>query len=169
MKTHEARESMTRHLITVDCNATMADAYQKMIGAKIRHLPAINDAGEIIGIISDRDMQRAMQSSFIDDVERRTLMEEAKFESNARVYDYMAWPVMTVDSKSDLKLAAEKMLKAKVSAFLVTEGNRVVGILTTDDLIKALIQVLSERPEPARWTLKRVISENKFSLEDLPA
>lgn len=168
MTTEFARKNMTTHLATIDCNATMAEAYEKMLLAKVRHLPAINDSGEIIGIISDRDMQRAMQSSFVDDAERRTFMEDAKFDEEAHVYDYMSWPVMTIDADSDLKRVAEKMLREKVSSLLVTEGNRVAGIITTDDLLKALARLLGEREESMRWALRRVMNENGFSFEDLP-
>jgi acetoin utilization protein AcuB len=130
--------NMTSKIITINLNETLEVAYQRMQKKKLRHLPVCDDTGEIIGMLSDRDIQRGMISQIVDK------SEEIRFDPESRVKDYMAWPVLSVDQFCDLRLVAERMLTEKVSAFLVKGSKHFVGIITTDDMLKVLIDLLKD-------------------------
>lgn len=163
---HAAGESMTAELITIDWNEGLKTAYERMKKHRIRHLPVRNDAGEIVGMLSDRDVQRAMISEVRHD---GTFSEEKlQFDPEARVRDYMGWPVLAIDQQTELALVAERMLSEKISAFLVqNEGGRTIGIITTDDLLKVLIHLLADPKASARWTLRNLIDEGSFRLSSV--
>ncbi|NBU22190.1 CBS domain-containing protein [bacterium] len=49
---------MSNRLITIGWNEKMSTAHQKMMDQKIKHLPVTNERSEIVGVLSDRDVQR---------------------------------------------------------------------------------------------------------------
>lgn len=162
MNKKPVRENMSTHLITIGWGDSMKNAYLRMHSKHVRHLPVINDAGEIIGILSDRDVQRSMISQMEREPGRVISDETIEFDPESRVRDYMSWPAMSVDQNSDLRLVAEKMVTEKISSFLVRKGDSVVGIVTAEDLLKVLVELLSDPRTPIRWTLDHVL-EGTFS------
>lgn len=154
---------MSKNLITIAWNESMRAAYDKMQRHRLRHLPVLNDTSEIVGMISDRDVQRAMNSKVKHTGKIFSTTENIEFDPEATVRDYMGWPVMIVDRNTDLRVVAERMLKEKVSSFLVQSGGKTVGIITTDDLLKVLIDLLKDPKSPAaRWTLENMIDDGAY-------
>jgi acetoin utilization protein AcuB len=135
-------KSMSTHLVTVRWTEPMLTAYERMKSHRLRHLPVIDDQGYVAGMLSDRDVQRAMVSDPSSD--------QVRFPPEARARDYMGWPVLTVDRNAELGAVAKKMLGEKVSALLVQDHGRPVGIITTDDLLKVLIELLDTPGSPGR-------------------
>jgi acetoin utilization protein AcuB len=103
----------------------------------IRHLPAIDGQGDIVGVLSERDLLRAMRTDRTDFFLAATPAPE--FEPNACVRDWMSWPIETIDSTASVADAARAMVARRISCLLITRDERFVGILTTTDLLKALI------------------------------
>ena len=150
---------MSKRLVSLKMEDSVRTAYQIMKDRKIRHLPVTDDSGEIIGILSDRDLQRAMTPH----PDRVQAGEEAAIEFNPRfkAKDFMSWPVQAVDNTLSLEKVADRMVRDKISALLVQEthvhGSRVVGIVTTDDLLRVLITMLKDDPERSRLPLQSVL------------
>ena len=116
---------------------TMGLAYDLMTANSSRHLPVVDDSGSIVGMISDRDAQKAMIFDQADWLSAKTPKPE--FDPNALARDYMSWPVVTIEETSSIKEAARIMLDNKISALVVLKDDIAVGIMTTDDLLKAII------------------------------
>ena len=131
----------SKDLITALWSETLVSAYQKMGKAHIRHLPVINDDGNIIGIISDRDFQRAMW------VQSDDRIPKARFDVAATVQSYMTTPVESIKSEARLSDVARRMVIEKISAFLVVDNDNVVGIITHEDLLRALVNLLETRTD----------------------
>lgn len=151
------KENMSKHLITIAWDESIERAYRLLKANEVRHLPVHSNSGEIIGILSDRDVQRAMISRIEPVAGRVTGDETIDFDPNSRVSDYMSWPPKSVDQNADLKLVAEKMIIGKISALLVVNGEKIVGIVTTEDMLKVLLELLSDSSNPLRWTLERLM------------
>lgn len=136
---NKLRDFTTHDLTIVHWLERLEPAYGTARARGIRHLPVADDHGAIIGIISDRDFQRAMDS------------DTGAFPLQARVRDFMSWPVQAIDEGSRIADAARMMLDQRISALLVTREQKVVGIVTTEDLLRALLErsesVLSELKE----------------------
>jgi len=137
---------MTKDLSTIYWGDTLEYAVDKMNRLNIRHLPVVDDDGNLIGIISERDLQRG-RSEFTD---------FARPEFTPIVRDYMSTPVEQISSEMNLQEAAHRMLAFKISAFVVTEQNRMVGILTSDDLLRLLISLLDHQQNPDQDDSDRV-------------
>ena len=139
--TKRARDSMSTDLITARWDEGLSSAYRRMKNNRIRHLPVVDGDGEIVGIISDRDFQLAMHTDTQDYSQLRVI--ESEFDLSQQVKDYMSWPVLTVPFDMELRDVAEKMVEEKLSAFLVTRDSKVVGIITHEDLLRVLMNLLS--------------------------
>ncbi len=121
---------MSSNLISIseDRDIETADGLMKV--NKIRHLPVVNANNELSGIISTKDVAAAP--------DRRKLIKSI-----------MTSPVRIVKKGANVKSVIEIMLKHKICSVLVANEEDVVGIVTTDDLLKLLSQVIedSERLE----------------------
>lgn len=137
---YDVETYMSKDIITAHWTESMNSAYSKMTQAKIRHLPVVNDKGLLVGIISDRDFQRAMVK---DPSSVAGYYDKVDFDSESKVRDFMSQPVRAVDEKTDLKTVARLMVKNKISAVLVVNAkSRPVGIITHEDLLKVLVEIL---------------------------
>lgn len=126
----KVRSQMTKSFKSVQWNQPMADAWKLMEEGRIRHLPVIGAQGELAGILSDRDVKRAMDPSAL------------RFRAESVAADYMNWPVVTVEQNTPLVKAVKMMLEEKISALMVTRGAAVVGIITTEDMLRVLQEIL---------------------------
>ena len=117
------KDIMTSRVFTITADRPVVEASRIMKEKNIRHLPVTNFMGKVIGILSDRDLQRAVN-----------VLDSGKVE------DFMSWPVYVVSETTSVKRIAEEMIAQKVSAFLVEDLNgHLKGIITTDDLLRLLI------------------------------
>lgn len=157
------------HLITIGWNETMKSAYLRMQLKRVSHLPVSNDFGEIIGMLSDREVQRAMISQIKRQHGQLIADESFEFDEEIRVRDYMSWPAKTIDQNADLRLAAERMILEEISSFLVIRQTRsvlkAVGILTAEDMLKVLIELLTDPKTPMPgWRLEKLFKSSDYKI-----
>jgi CBS domain-containing protein len=154
---HNTQEIMTKKLVTIPYKATLIEAYEIMAKRKIRHLPVTDHNQQIIGIISDRDLQRAMRPEKISDRSSTTnsygVDVALTFDPTFEVRDFMSFPIKEVEQTMTIEAVATRMLHDKVSAYIVTQRTRPVGIVTTDDMLKFLVQMLRDDPSSLRKTI----------------
>jgi len=138
-----AISSLTKHDIrNIDIDASVAVALVMMREHNIRHL-VVTDQNDCVGIISDRDIQRAVRSEITSNEGRRII--DFEIDTAFVVRDFMSWPVKTVESTLSIREVNRRMLSEKISAFLVTEGTHVTGIVTHEDLMLYLDSLLAEK------------------------
>ena len=127
---------MSSKLVTINAADAMTNAYKLMHEKKIRHLPVVDERNAVVGILSDRDIQRAMQVTKVNN-----FAQNVHLDSSLRVEEFMSWPVYVVSEDTTVNRVAEKMLGQKVSAFLVQDmKGKIKGIITTDDLLKLFLE-----------------------------
>jgi CBS domain-containing membrane protein len=149
-----AKDSMTAGLVTINWKASLNAAYQLMKSRSIRHLPVKNELGNIVGVISERDLLRAMKSEVRNEFE--TEFASANFSANDLVKDFMSWPVKTVDSKDSIQSVVHKILNEKISSVLVKDvTGDIRGIITTDDLISLLLTFLNDDSERKNFEVEK--------------
>jgi len=135
-----AIEIASKNLVTIDIGEPIGNADKLMQNRRIRHL-VVTHEGKALGILSDRDVIRALRVDVQDFHSVR--VREQRFEGDIFVGDVMSWPVKTVDEKVPLTEILDEMLEHKISSFLVTrEGAGAVGIVTTEDLLQVLKRIL---------------------------
>lgn len=111
----------------------MRQAKELMDEHRIRHLPVMDQEGQLVGILSDRDVNLALNPKSL------------RFKKAAVVGDFMNWPVLTIDRKTSLSDVARCMSEQKVSALIVTSAGQPVGIVTTEDMLNLLERMLREK------------------------
>lgn len=110
---------MSRSVVTLSLADSLGEAISSRNGIDVRHLPVVQE-GQLVGIVSDRDLRRARGLGL---------------ESEASVEEIMARDVRVVAPADRLSAAAALMTEHKISAVPVLEEGRLVGIVTTTDLL----------------------------------
>jgi acetoin utilization protein AcuB len=137
-------DNMAKKIFTVLPDTKVFDAYEFMNEKRVRHLLVVDKDNVVVGVISDRDFQRAL-TTHIEKTEHLKIIAE-HFNPEDEVQDYMNWQISQVSIDLGLKQVAYRILEEKISSVIVTDaGNKVVGILTTDDLIWVLVKLLEEK------------------------
>lgn len=120
---------MKKNPETITPEDYLAAALVKMYKGGFRRLPVIKD-GKLIGIITDRDLR-----------EHAGLLERTKTSAA------MTKDLMTVTSRTTLEQAAKLMLSHKISGLPVTDAGKLVGIITTSDILQAFLDVMGASEE----------------------
>ena len=130
---------MTKHPLTILEDDSLQKASDLMLQRRIRHLPVSDSKGEVIGILSDRDIQRGMIVRMVEGELEMVL------SPNRKVRDFMSWPPRMVNTETPIQRIAEIMIEEKISALLVesSQTHKVRGIITTEDLLKDYLKSIS--------------------------
>lgn len=116
---------MSSNLISIEetQNIEMAEALMRV--NSIRHLPVVDEHNELSGIISATDVANA-------------------HDKKASIRSVMSQRVRIIKQNSNIKKIIEQMLRFKISSMLVADDDELVGIVTTDDLLQLLYELLDE-------------------------
>ena len=132
--------SMISQVITIDKDASVFEAQEKMAANGIRHLPIVDADNRLIGIVTDRDIRSAMPYRLIKE---KGIAEERQKLAHLKVEDIMARNPKTISPKDTIQDALLMIQKEKVGAFpVVGEDGKLAGILSVRDLLRAFINVL---------------------------
>ena len=132
--------SMVSQVITIDKDASVFEAQEKMAASGIRHLPIVDDDNRLIGIVTDRDIRSAMPYSLI---KKKGSLEEREKIAQLRVEDIMTRDPITISPMYTIQDALLMIQKEKVGAFpVVDDDGKLKGILSVRDLLRAFINVL---------------------------
>jgi CBS domain-containing protein len=140
------REAMTKNPITIDPEAPLATAIAVMREKEVRHLPVVDDGGQLLGMITDRDLRSAALGPALVEhlpasARRRLRAVSATFEE-LRVRDAMTWGVVTTQPDVPLAQAAAVMFEGRFGSLPVVESGRLVGLVTERDVLKAVAATL---------------------------
>lgn len=127
---------MTQNPITIRPDSDYLAAIAIMRAGKFRHLPVINDEGELVGIVS---------KSSLDTIQPTNVPKEQAIHTDGvlvRVAQVMKSEVITVPPDYPLEEAASLMLQRRISSLPVCDGDKLVGIITDSDIFQVLVQML---------------------------
>jgi acetoin utilization protein AcuB len=128
---------MSRDVMTIGAAESCHDAVERMHRARIRHLPVVDGAGSLVGIVTDRDLRHRL---FRPDILRTgNTRPVATLLKGLAVKDLMSSPVVTARPEDELAAAAALMLEHKVGSLPVVEHGRVVGVVTETDLLRHIV------------------------------
>ena len=121
------RDIMSQPVLTVETDETLWDAWQLLFVSGLRHLVVIDQLGQCVGVLSDRNILAEVPAT-------------AEHLSARLVADVMARvPTATIDPSADPREAAAVMARATSEAVPVIEPDgRLVGIVTESDLVRWL-------------------------------
>jgi acetoin utilization protein AcuB len=140
------RDVMTRRPVTIDPDAPLATAAATMQERQLRHLPVVDDAGRLVGIVSDRDLQGAVVAPALAEhlsaSGRRRLRGLDGTLGELRVRDVMTCGVVTVPPAAPLAQAAALMFEGRFGCLPVVEAGTLIGIVTERDVLRTLAETL---------------------------
>ncbi len=134
------KDSMTREVVVLSPETTAGEALALCRERRIRHLPVL-EAGRLVGIVSDRDLRSAAPS--LGDPARASALEKI------RVSEVMTRDVATTRPDDPIEEAANRMREKRIGC-LPVEDERLVGILTTSDVMEALVQLIGAHEPGSR-------------------
>lgn len=135
IKTTPISKIMTKNVITLDHNDTLEHAESMFKKYNIRHIPVVKNE-EIIGMLSYTDLMRI---SFADAVDEDEHFVDTVVYNMFNIEQVMASNVVSVPSSFTVKEVAKILASREFHAIPVVDNNKIVGIVTTTDLIKFLL------------------------------
>src|SRR5262245_52500948 len=134
----KVKDLMSRQVVTIGPSDSCLEAVGRMQRARVRHLPVINRDGQVVGIVTDRDLRHHL---FVPGV--FTTLGQTSVETllkAALVAEIMSRSVISVPPEADLIDAAQLMREERIGSLPVVDGRRVVGIVTETDLLRQICQ-----------------------------
>jgi acetoin utilization protein AcuB len=141
---------MRANPVTISPKTTCSDAFRLMHEKDIYKLPVVAGEGDLTGIVTKKDLLYALPSS----AALLSLMEIDSLLGNMTVDRVMTRRVISVSEECPLEEAARIMADDRVGSLPVTRGNRVVGIMTKNDIFRAMVEALGGRAQGFRITIR---------------
>jgi len=129
----QVKDMMSTAVEVVGRNDDLSQVEDVMTAKKLRHVPVLEN-GELAGIVSQRDLFKAMMSSAMRYGEKA----QKAYLHSVRVKEIMTYPVITVTPETSGAAAAELMLQKGIGCLPVVDGTALVGIVTKTDLLRCL-------------------------------
>lgn len=142
-----AKDIMTRAVISVKPDASVRDAASLLLDKRVSALPVIDDAGKLLGIISEGDLMHRQESGttrrrswwlmLVSSPQERAM--DYIREHSRKVADVMSRKVVTIEEDTPLEEIADLIEKNRIKRVPVMRDGRVVGIVSRADLLRGLI------------------------------
>jgi CBS domain-containing protein len=137
MKKNEPISSiMTKELVTLTLEDTLYSAEKRMKKNHIRHMPVVQD-DKLIGLISLSDLQRV---SFIDAYGKEGT-EDTPIYNMLDIKDLMIKNPLTASPQTTILEVSKLLASKEFHSLPVVEKDKLVGIITTTDLLHYFIEL----------------------------
>ena len=137
------RDIMTTNVVTIPSNTSIADARRIMEAHRISRLPVV-DKGKLVGIVTERRLESVSPSKATS----LTVWEVGYLLERTPVKDVMEKSVITVSPDMTAEEAVALAQSHKVGSVVVVEDDRVVGMVTTDDMFYKIVNPVLGLSEP---------------------
>jgi predicted transcriptional regulator len=155
MKYTTAKDVMNTHFISVPADWSVEEVSQFLVDKAITGAPVTDEEGKFIGVVSLTDIVRydslaemdmradEPHDYYLHGWEDRLAPEEITSfhiaeKPHAFVRDIMTPMIFKVDESTPIQEVAETMIGGRIHRLMVTRQNRIVGIITTTDLLKVI-------------------------------
>jgi len=132
-------EIMTREPYSLGPDDSLTNARQMMAEHHIRHIPVVSGDGSLIGLVSQRDVLAAEDSTVLN--------AEGGPDSRDQyvaLSSIMATPVQTVEENAGLRGTAMHLQKNKMGCLPVLNEGKLVGIITDSDFVAIAINLMEQ-------------------------
>lgn len=133
------RGRMTAEVVTAEPSTTIADALETIRSHNIRHLPVM-DGDRLTGVVTDRDLRLA-------------LGPDGEASDDTTVSDIMSASPTTIAPDTPVEEAGRVLIEHRIGCLPVMEDDRLVGILTESDLLRAFVELMVGRDLHSRVEL----------------
>ena len=162
-------KNMTINPVTTTPDMGVFEAFELMKNEGVQRLPVLDNDGNLVGIISEKNITSAAADRKVSIVEFALLLSKIK------VGDVMTKEVITVSVDDPVELAARKMSDNDISILpVVDHEGKLVGVVSRSDLFRLLLELFGTRHYGIRVTFrikdqKGVIAKLAIALEKIGA
>jgi acetoin utilization protein AcuB len=143
------KDRMTKRPFTISAEESVAAAHHFMEEKNVRHLPVVDKAGKMVGLVTEEDLVKAEPSpaTLLSVWEIHTLLDKLQ------VKDVMVRDVITTSEDTPIEEAAHLMFEHKIGCLPVLRNGQLVGIITESDMFRTFMELFSARQKGLRVTL----------------
>lgn len=155
------KDIMTKDVITVREDETVRVAFKRILEHNITGAPVINKEGKVVGIISEKDVLRVAKKfstkrtynitpfsfiqkfkGFIEEDTLEILIDTKVIDEISRILvkDVMTKEVISVSQNEKVENCAKIMQSKRINRIPVIENEKLIGIITRTDIVKALVK-----------------------------
>jgi len=139
-------EFMAQDVVTIRASATIDEVAKTLVDRHISGAPVVDAEGVPVGVVSQTDLLASRvpkgesePDAIFDDTDT-SISDTQRLMRNPTAEMVMTPMVLSVSRDTDVRTAARIMVAEKVHRLLVTDGEKVVGIISTLDLLRALVE-----------------------------
>ena len=140
MSNISVRDLMTENVASLTPDDSLGALFDLMSDKNIRHVPIVSEDGEVLGLVSHRDLV----SSIMPIEPELPLSQRRQMLENMCIKDIMTEGVETTEPEADIISAAQTMLENKLGCLPVAENGHLEGILTESDFVRYVADRASE-------------------------
>jgi acetoin utilization protein AcuB len=166
---------MHTELVTVPPDTSLVQAKDIIAEKKIAHLLVVDEQGQLVGLVSDRDVKQSWASP------ATTLsVHELNYILKQLTVDLiMQKNIVTIPPDTTVERAASIMQENRISALPVVAKDKLVGIITTTDVMGLLLEAIGIDTDSFRFTVlvadrigvvaevSKVLQDNKVNIRSL--
>ena len=151
------KEKMQKNPITVLPEASFYEVRALVRDKGVRHIPVVNKEGQLVGIVTDRDIREAAPSeaTSLSAHELHYLLGKLKVSAFMTPKDKL----ITITPDTMIEEAVQLMHDHKIGCLPVTEGKKLVGLITETDVLALFVDLFGLKLKGTRLTV---------ALEDKP-
>ena len=146
----KAKDIMTRDILSVTPDTEIVKAAKILLKNRINGLPVIDDSGKLVGVLCQSDLVAQQKTipipsvftlleSFVSLTSMKRLDKEVEKIAALSVKQAMTPNPVTVAPETDIENVAKLMVDKKYHTLPVMEGEKVVGIVGKEDVLKTLL------------------------------
>ncbi len=120
-----AKDIMTTQVITIKPTTTILDAMKTIVSLEISGLVVTNDAGDALGIVTERDLLVAY-----------TFLKK----TSASIEDYMNRKIVGVDEQTSVEDISQILVQGDIRRVPVIKDKKVIGVVSRRDLLRNIIK-----------------------------
>jgi CBS domain-containing protein len=154
----KVKKIMTTNVITIRSDDSVSDAIKKLIDHDISGIPVLNDTDELVGIICESDILRALKTefrtvslvfpsshamgmTFEESTEQRKIKDALSELKSVNVEEIMSTDVISIDPNKTIGEVSQIMVKNNINRVPVMKNDKLIGIVTRGDIIKGLAEI----------------------------
>jgi len=144
------RDRMSHPVIFIHPDTSMQEALDIMREEHVRRLPVVNKTGQLVGIVTEADLDKASPSV----ATTLSVWEIKELVSKVKVEKIMSRDVVTIKDDTPIEEAARIMADGNFSGLPVMQDDKLVGLITETDLFKVFLELFAGRESGVRITVE---------------
>lgn len=120
---------MTKNIMTVKRETDALSAIKQLLSHKVTCAPVLDDMGKLVGMFSEKDCMKVVLGATYN------------LGMSGKVEDFMSTEILSVNADSSIVDLADKFKDTSLRSYPVFDDNKLVGIVSRTDVLRALVSI----------------------------